>query len=150
VLYPHSHPGNPTAVPRVQPHIASNMSSSAPNFSAASSAPTTQASADTNYKKQLDEIASKVKNGPVKEVEEKGNSVIGKVTETVNGYVATLGNAVGIETYATRKQQEAEVPVTETRPLGPPERPDHDVQIAEFIRDQHRSEKLALGEGKRD
>lgn len=54
-------------------------------------------------------------------------------------YIPAAGKILG------RAQDEATPPppppqqATSSKVPGPPERPDHDVQIEEFVRDQHRS-----------
>ena len=45
----------------------------------------------------------------------------------------SLGKALGIE------KKEETPPKDPAPPAGPPHRPDHDEQISEFVRDQHRS-----------
>ncbi|KAK7724985.1 hypothetical protein SLS63_008387 [Diaporthe eres] len=69
------------------------------------------------YKEQLDEAAIKVKD-PQSGANEGG--VIGQVVEK------------GTDHKDESSREETKVP-------GPPERPHHDTQIEEFIKDQHRS-----------
>lgn len=59
------------------------------------------------------------------------------LTEKVSQYLpAAVGNALG------RRSKEASPPSqTESKVPGPPDRPHHDTQIEEFVRDQHRSRK---------
>lgn len=51
----------------------------------------------------------------------------------VSEYVPAVGKILGVE------KPEEQAPVTETKVGGPPDRPHHDTQIEEFVRDQHRS-----------
>ncbi|KAK2602528.1 hypothetical protein N8I77_009050 [Diaporthe amygdali] len=78
----------------------------------------TDARTQPTYKEQLDEAAIKVKNSQ-NETNEQG--VIGQVVEK-----------------GTDKKEE-ESSVDNSKVPGPPERPHHDTQIEEFIKDQHRS-----------
>ena len=51
-------------------------------------------------------------------------------------YVPALGKMLGKE-----DTQEESTTAPQTSIPGPPERPDHDLQREEFVRDQHRSKK---------
>ncbi|KAI2623385.1 hypothetical protein GGR54DRAFT_51559 [Hypoxylon sp. NC1633] len=65
----------------------------------------------------------------------KGNtqpSFAEKVTEYVPAAAKLLGN---------RSQGDKSESTSLKRPPGPPDRPNHDGQIEEFVRDQHRSKK---------
>ncbi|KAK7708599.1 hypothetical protein SLS64_006701 [Diaporthe eres] len=81
------------------------------------------------YKEQLDEAAIKVKD-PQSGANEGG--VIGQVVEKVSQYVPAVGKVLGTDHKDESSREETKVP-------GPPERPHHDTQIEEFIKDQHRS-----------
>ncbi|KAG8158930.1 hypothetical protein KVR01_011373 [Diaporthe batatas] len=83
------------------------------------------------YKEQLDEAAIKVKNPQNSENE---GGVIGQVVEKVSQYVPAVGKVLGKDQKEDLASQEPKVP-------GPPERPHHDTQIEEFIKDQHSSKK---------
>ena len=50
-------------------------------------------------------------------------------------YVPAVGKALGTD------QKEDTASREETKVPGPPERPRHDTQIEEFIKDQHRSKQ---------
>lgn len=51
-------------------------------------------------------------------------------------YVPAVGKALG-----QGKKMDAPCQSLEPKVPGPPERPIHDVQIEEFVRDQHRSKR---------
>lgn len=51
-------------------------------------------------------------------------------------YIPAVANVLGTE----KKEAEEKSPEPETA-RGPPERPHHDVNIEEFVREQHRSKK---------
>ncbi|KAI3396464.1 hypothetical protein diail_12184 [Diaporthe ilicicola] len=90
----------------------------------------TDASTQPTYKEQLDEAAIKVKdpqNGANK------GGVVDQVVEKAQ-YVPAVGKVLGTD------QKGDEAPRNETKIPGPPERPHHDTQIEEFIKDQHRSQ----------
>lgn len=94
---------------------------------------TLQGDANTppTYKEQLDEAAIKVKN-PRNGANEGG--VVDQVVEKVSQYVPAVGKVLGKDQKEDPASQELKVP-------GPPERPHHDTQIEEFIKDQHSSKK---------
>lgn len=52
---------------------------------------------------------------------------------TVSQYVPAVGKVLGTD------QKDGEASRDENKIPGPPERPHHDTQIEEFIKDQHRS-----------
>ncbi|KAK8041216.1 hypothetical protein PG994_014223 [Apiospora phragmitis] len=56
--------------------------------------------------------------------------------EKVTEYVPVVAKVLGTE----KKEAEEKSPEPEQTP-GPPERPHHDVNIEEFVREQHRSKK---------
>ncbi|KAL2126407.1 hypothetical protein VTI74DRAFT_969 [Chaetomium olivicolor] len=82
-----------------------------------------------NYKAKLDKAATRVKSPPQ---EEQGTGIIDKVSQ----YVPAVGRMLG------KQEEEPEPSLPEKKPPGPPERPHHDTQIEEFIKDQHRSKKI--------
>ncbi|KAK2602529.1 hypothetical protein N8I77_009050 [Diaporthe amygdali] len=90
----------------------------------------TDARTQPTYKEQLDEAAIKVKNSQ-NETNEQG--VIGQVVEKVSEYVPAVAKVLGTD------KKEEESSVDNSKVPGPPERPHHDTQIEEFIKDQHRS-----------
>lgn len=51
---------------------------------------------------------------------------------TVSQYVPAVGKVLGADQKDESSREETKIP-------GPPERPHHDTQIEEFIKDQHRS-----------
>jgi hypothetical protein len=109
------------------------------------------------YKEQLDEAAIKVKNsqneanegGVIGQVLEKGDSSRGCDCKiplhgadrllrscTVSQYAPAVGKVLGTDQKRdkTTREETTKVP-------GPPERPHHDTQIEEFIKDQHSSKQ---------
>lgn len=50
-------------------------------------------------------------------------------------YVPAVGTVLG------KGKNEGSAPGKDTQASGPPDRPHHDTQIEEFVRDQHRSKK---------
>lgn len=112
----------------------------------------TDANTPPTYKEQLDEAAIKVKSaesgnnegGVIGQVVEKGKTRLfqswGSVglihlwpRHAVSQYVPAVGKVLG------SNEKEDESSREETKIPGPPERPHHDTQIEEFIKDQHRS-----------
>ncbi|AEO63344.1 uncharacterized protein THITE_2108450 [Thermothielavioides terrestris NRRL 8126] len=85
-----------------------------------------------DYKAKLDEAASRAKSPPSSEGQSTG--MIDKLSE----YVPAVGRMLG----GQEKQPETEVSPAGKEMPGPPNRPEHDTQIEEFIRDQHRSKKV--------
>lgn len=112
----------------------------------------TDANTPPTYKEQLDEAAIKVKNpegganeGVISQVVEKGKTRPFHFWEVGTGlidiwpchpvsqYVPAVGKVLG------SNEKEDESSREETKIPGPPERPHHDTQIEEFIKDQHTS-----------
>lgn len=101
-----------------------------------------------DYKAKLDEAAERVKSPPQ---QDQNSGIIdkGKFPDwrdfngpandfSVSQYVpAAVGKMLG------KEEKEAE-PSPETKPSGPPNRPHHDTQIEEFLKDQHKS-KTVIG-----
>ncbi|GJN85689.1 hypothetical protein PLIIFM63780_009259 [Purpureocillium lilacinum] len=81
-----------------------------------------------SFKEQLDRIAVASREG---EQESKPNPIIEKITEYIPAASAILG---GGSHQQPQEETKPEIP-------GPPNRPDHDHKIEEFVRDQHRSNK---------
>ncbi|KAI0139352.1 hypothetical protein GGR57DRAFT_509587 [Xylariaceae sp. FL1272] len=79
-------------------------------------------------KDRLDAAAKQDHNPP----EPQGPTLVEKVAEYVPGGSKLLG---------TKGDQEQSRQPSSDYTTGPPERPDHDEHIAEFVRDQHRSKK---------
>ncbi|KAJ6438304.1 integral membrane [Purpureocillium lavendulum] len=90
----------------------------------------TEEEQQASFKEQLDRIAVASREG---DAESKPNPIIEKITEYIPGASAILGGG------SHQQQQSPEDKKTEIP--GPPNRPDHDDKIEEFVRDQHRSNK---------
>lgn len=58
------------------------------------------------------------------------------MTETVTDYIPAAAKVLGTE----KKEAEEKSPQPRTA-RGPPERPHHDANIEDFVREQHRSKK---------
>ncbi|KJZ71885.1 hypothetical protein HIM_08730 [Hirsutella minnesotensis 3608] len=78
------------------------------------------------FKEQLDRAAIESRQGSRER--QKPNPIIDKITEYIPAAAKILGGP--------QQQQPAEAA---PKPPGPPERPDHDHKIEDFVRDQHRS-----------
>ncbi|KAH8177344.1 hypothetical protein LIA77_02426 [Sarocladium implicatum] len=78
-----------------------------------------------SYKNQLDRVATERRN---QEHQPQVHPVVEKIVE----YVPPVAPLLGV------KQDKPEDKEGQSPP-GPPERPNHDVSIEEFVRDQHRS-----------
>ncbi|KAK1770464.1 hypothetical protein QBC33DRAFT_528096 [Phialemonium atrogriseum] len=85
-----------------------------------------------DYKAQLDAAAERV-NDP-----DSGRNGNGGVLERVSHYVPAIGRMLGNEDEPPPAKPAAEVP-------GPPQRPEHDPQIQEFVRAQHMSKNISEG-----
>lgn len=112
-----------------------------------------EADSPPTYKEQLDQAAIKVKDpqsganegGVIGQVVEKGKNrpfpIPGVRTRLigvwprhpVSQYVPAVAKVLGTDEKEDKSSRE------ETKISGPPERPHHDTQIEEFIKDQHRS-----------
>lgn len=57
------------------------------------------------------------------------------VVQTINEYTPALGKMLGVDQKEEKKKPEER----QNKPDGPPDRPVHDEQVKEFVRDQHRS-----------
>jgi len=90
----------------------------------ASENPTTEAPQES-FKQQLDQAAAESRE---KDQGQQTNPIIEKITE----YVPAAANLLGTSKQSEETEQKPDVP-------GPPNRPDHDDNIEEFVRDQHRS-----------
>ncbi|KAI1861240.1 uncharacterized protein JN550_011062 [Neoarthrinium moseri] len=97
----------------------------------------TQQETTPSFKEQLDHKA-RVARDPNYGKEEPQPTLLEKVTE----YVPQVGNILG--TGAQKKEDEGRK-VPESIP-GPPHRPDHDLQVEEFLKEQHRSKKGENGQ----
>ncbi|KAK8004382.1 hypothetical protein PG990_002191 [Apiospora arundinis] len=68
-------------------------------------------------------------------------TLLEKVAEKVTEYIPAAAKVLGTD----KKEAEEKSPEPEKTP-GPPERPHHDVNIEEFVREQHRSKKDKNGQ----
>ncbi|KUI60787.1 hypothetical protein VP1G_08008 [Cytospora mali] len=93
-----------------------------------------------SYKQQLDEAAIKVKKS--ENNEEGGGGVVNKVVEKVVMYIPAVGNVLG-----KGQKEDNAPPESVSKATEAPVRPHNDIQVEEFVRDQHRSntDDLALG-----
>ncbi|KAI0865655.1 hypothetical protein F4860DRAFT_459933 [Xylaria cubensis] len=85
----------------------------------------------TTFKERLDEVAIEARHG---REESNTPSLIEKVADYVPGASKLLG------TEKNNQEQHEKTPPKD--PAIPPVRPDHDDNIAEFVRQQHRSKNL--------
>ncbi|KAL2268598.1 hypothetical protein VTJ83DRAFT_3444 [Remersonia thermophila] len=92
-------------------------------------------SAERKYKAELDRLASSSKSPPQHE----DASIASKVAQ----YVPAVGKLLGgTQTDPSERERSSST----EKPPGPPHRPIHDSQIEEFLRDQHRSERIVEAE----
>ncbi|KAI0407355.1 hypothetical protein F4802DRAFT_553383 [Xylaria palmicola] len=108
------------------------MSSAAP--------PSNSGSEQSPLKARLDAAAREARQPPNNH--EKSNSpnlIKEKVVEYVPGASTLLGTDKNNNNNRERRRPEEEMPPRDLS--GPPNRPEHDDHIAEFVRDQHRSKK---------
>jgi len=80
------------------------------------------------FKQQLDRVAVERRGSP-QDNQQQTNPIVEKITEYIPAAASLLGTNKQDEDKSTEQK---EVP-------GPPERPDHDHKIEDFVRDQHRS-----------
>ncbi|KAK3296990.1 uncharacterized protein B0H64DRAFT_115206 [Chaetomium fimeti] len=83
-----------------------------------------------DYKAKLDEAADQEKNPPQ---EQQQGGLVNKVSQ----YVPTVGRMLGAQ-----EQDPGREPSPAKNVPGPPNRPENDAQIEEFLRDQHSSKKI--------
>ncbi|KAH6840909.1 hypothetical protein B0I37DRAFT_226955 [Chaetomium sp. MPI-CAGE-AT-0009] len=83
-----------------------------------------------DLKAKLDEAADREKSHPQ---EQQRCGIVDKVSQ----YVPTVGRMLG-----TQEQDPGREPSPAKNVSGPPNRPENDAQIEEFLRDQHRSKKI--------
>ncbi|KAK3365967.1 hypothetical protein B0T24DRAFT_597715 [Lasiosphaeria ovina] len=91
---------------------------------------------DFPYKSKLDDYARSLKH-PIKRAGANPSGTTGgTIVEKVSEYIPAVGKVLG-----AGESKGAPEPAAASEPEigGPPNRPDHDPQIAEFVRDQHRS-----------
>jgi hypothetical protein len=86
--------------------------------------------AHSDYKAKLDEAANQEKSSSQ---EQQGGGIVDKVSQ----YVPTVGRILGAQ-----EPDQGREPSPEKNVSGPPNRPENDAQIEEFLRDQHRSKKV--------
>ncbi|PHH83409.1 hypothetical protein CDD82_1343 [Ophiocordyceps australis] len=79
-----------------------------------------------SFKDQLDRAAVESRESQA----QKPNPVVEKIAEYVPAASKVLGSS---------DQQQSERPLSQSDVPGPPNRPTHDPNIEEFVRDQHRS-----------
>ncbi|KAL1838985.1 hypothetical protein VTJ49DRAFT_1996 [Mycothermus thermophilus] len=91
-------------------------------------------SADRDYKAELDKLATGTKTPPKNEKNE-DTSIANKVSQ----YVPAVGKLLG---GSQMDEPESKESPSTFKPPGPPHRTQNDPQIEDFIRDQHRSEKM--------
>ncbi|KAI6362552.1 hypothetical protein MCOR25_006187 [Pyricularia grisea] len=96
----------------------------------------------SNYKLQLDQAAKDALKSP-SELKKSPTPPANPVVEKVAQYIPVVGKLLGGEKNEVKKPD----PAPEQIP-GPPERPVHDIQIEEFVRDQHRSRTQDLEDAK--
>ncbi|KAK8017592.1 hypothetical protein PG993_013918 [Apiospora rasikravindrae] len=94
-----------------------------------------QVKGSSDYKEILDQKAFEARHPNAGQEEP---TLLEKVTEYIPAPVAKV---LGAE----KKEAEEKSPEPEHTP-GPPERPHHDVNIEEFVREQHRSKKGSDGQ----
>ncbi|KAK3377782.1 hypothetical protein B0H63DRAFT_225681 [Podospora didyma] len=112
-------------------------------MASSSSATNTSNSLDENrsrenvesYKAKLDKAAAGVKDKVTSHDNEQGGSTASTIVDKVSQYIPAVGRALGHE-----EPKPALAPQAATS--GPPNRPEHDTQIEEFVRDQHRSKDV--------
>ncbi|KAI3323309.1 hypothetical protein HD806DRAFT_535793 [Xylariaceae sp. AK1471] len=91
----------------------------------------------TPFKDQLDEAARDARQPTSSQKTSSQKSGSSSLIEKVAEYVPAASKLLG-----TDKNQEREAEKTPSKDLsGPPNRPEHDDHIAEFVREQHRSKK---------
>ncbi|KAK0635213.1 hypothetical protein B0T17DRAFT_502779 [Bombardia bombarda] len=88
-----------------------------------------------DYKAKLDEVAMKAKNALGDNDKVQASQGDGGIIDKVSQYIPAVGKMMGTE----KEPKESPVSVPEPGNSGPPNRPEHDGQIQEFIREQHRS-----------
>ncbi|KAL6849304.1 hypothetical protein ACO1O0_008840 [Amphichorda felina] len=79
-----------------------------------------------DFKEQLDRVAEERRSGADNQ---QTNPIVEKITEYVPAASKVLGGSKEFEPHTSN---------SENTP-GPPNRPDHDHKIEDFVRDQHRS-----------
>ncbi|KAK4066957.1 uncharacterized protein Triagg1_7957 [Trichoderma aggressivum f. europaeum] len=92
------------------------------------------------FKEQLDKEAI---DSRVHQHESEGNSTVKAVVDKISHAIPAVAPLIGGSNPDNKVEENKEVPP------GPPNRPEHDTQIEEFVRDQHRSNGIEnLSEGK--
>ncbi|KAK4192982.1 hypothetical protein QBC35DRAFT_482296 [Podospora australis] len=98
----------------------------------------------SDYKPHLDKAADRVKHPqpspPSEEQQQQQGGLMQKV-EQVTRNIPLVGTMLG-STNETEKNNAATQPEKTVAPSGPPDRPEHDAQIEEFLKDQHHSRKV--------
>ncbi|KAK1730261.1 hypothetical protein CaCOL14_004113 [Colletotrichum acutatum] len=100
--------------------------SAEPNSKFAPEPQITHKGRELSFKQKLDQAAHDARKS---EEEPKQNPIVEKVTQYIPAAAKILGNP----------QEEKEDKISRPGIPGPPERPYDDVQVEEFIRQQHRS-----------
>ncbi|KAI0874157.1 hypothetical protein GGS24DRAFT_353486 [Hypoxylon argillaceum] len=95
-----------------------------------STASSNSPSEQTTFKHQLDKAANEARQPTSNQDNSNTSSLIEKVTE----YVPVASKLLGTDQSRQKQASPEDLP-------GPPNRPEHDNRIAEFVREQHRSKK---------
>ncbi|UKZ72853.1 hypothetical protein TrVFT333_000490 [Trichoderma virens FT-333] len=82
------------------------------------------------FKEQLD---NKAIESRIHENESEGSSVVKTVVDTISHVIPAAAPIIG------GSNPDSKVEENKEEPAGPPHRPEHDTQIEEFVREQHRS-----------
>ncbi|KAL7955322.1 hypothetical protein V8C34DRAFT_292014 [Trichoderma compactum] len=91
------------------------------------------------FKEQLDKEAI---DSRVHQHESKGTSTVKAVVDQISHAIPAVAPLIGGSNPDNKVEENKEVPP------GPPNRPEHDTQIEEFVREQHRSNGIEnLSEG---
>lgn len=95
-----------------------------------------------DYKAHLDQAADRVKNPqpPSSDQPEAPSSFMEKI-EQVSRNIPVIGTMLGSSGETEKNSNQAQQ-ATAPAPSGPPDRPAHDTQIEEFLKDQHHSRKV--------
>ncbi|KAL6700932.1 hypothetical protein J3F84DRAFT_359661 [Trichoderma pleuroticola] len=99
-----------------------------------------EAAPPPTFKEQLDLEAI---DSRVHQHESEGNSTVKAVVDKISHAIPAVAPLIGGSNPDDKVEENKEVPP------GPPNRPEHDTQIEEFVREQHRSNGIDnLSEGK--
>lgn len=87
---------------------------------------------EMSFKEKLDKAADEARQPPEDENDSLMKPIIEKVVEYIPAATSVLGDP-------KKEEEERQAAMIKPAPGGPPERPIHDHNIEEFVRDQHRS-----------